>query len=433
MNLVVAAEAAGPSSDSVSGKAWSRRLLAILALALLLRAAWGWWIPVVPQSDVMAYDIFARNLLNHGVFGFQPDQPFSYWPPGTSMFYAAVYWLGGLDYRPVVIANLAVALGTIYCTARIVSRLLGPAIALWCAALLAVWPTMVMMVTLLLSEQLFLFFTVAALDVWTARGHPLRRGAWAGLLLGAASLVRPVAPLLPFLFALCTLLHAGWRCADVRAEQWRLLAMSVLAMAVVIAPWTWRNYQLLDGQFVLISNNGGVNLWMGNAPEGDGFMRRLPDSVKGMSDYEADRYLGQLARQYILADPVAFAGKACLRLVNLYSNESSAALWNAGGISKAVGESSVNLFKRTTQITWAGIFGLALAGLALLSRTATGRRVLLSPMMGMVALTSLIHAVVVTGDRYHLAIAAQIAMLSAVALDAGWRRWKRGATSPGLR
>jgi hypothetical protein len=148
-----------------------------------------------------------------------------------------------------------------------------------------------------------------------------------------------------------------------------------------------------------------------------------------VSDYELDRHLGALARQYILADPVGFIGKACLRLVNLYSNESAAALWNSGGIAKAFGESFILLFKRATQVSWAGIFALALAGLVLLSRNPVTRRVLLSPMVGLLAFASLIHAVVVTGDRYHLAVAAQIAMLGAVTLDAAWRRWSRVSTA----
>ena len=58
----------------------------IVGIALLLRVVWAALVPVVPQSDGMASDTCARNLVNHGVFGWNPAEPFAYWPPGTSMF-----------------------------------------------------------------------------------------------------------------------------------------------------------------------------------------------------------------------------------------------------------------------------------------------------------------------------------------------------------
>jgi hypothetical protein len=55
----------------------------------------------------------------------------------------------------------------------------------------------------------------------------------------------------------------------------RHLAVAVLMAAgtvVVLAPWTWRNYQTY-GRFVLVATEGGVTFWTGNHPlargEGD--------------------------------------------------------------------------------------------------------------------------------------------------------------------
>ena len=398
-----------------------RRLLTIVGVALLLRVVWAALIPVMPQSDVLAYDTFARNLAINGVFGWAKTEPFAYWPPGTSMFYAAVYRVAGFDYVGIVIANLVVALGMMVCTARVVARFLGARVALWSVELLAVWPTLIMLTTLLMSEPLFLFLTIAALDAWTApRSSRVMRGLVAGVLLGAASLVRPVAPLLPFIFAVAMLLYAGWRRENV-LSQLSLAFWAVLAMACVIAPWTWRNYQLL-GHFVLISTNGGVNLWMGNVPGSDGYFLNLPASVSGMNAYQADQFLGALAKQYILADPLGFVGRSFLKLIRLYNNESIGVLWNLGGITHTFGAEAVLLFKRFTQISWAFIFGLAVTGGVLLGQSRAARRVLVSPLGAMMACTSLIHAVVVTGDRYHLVTATQIAMLGGFALEAAWQR-----------
>ena len=40
------------------------------------------------------------------------------------------------------------------------------------------------------------------------------------------------------------------------------MAVLVIAVAMVVLPWTYRNYRLFH-KFVLISSNGGANLWFG--------------------------------------------------------------------------------------------------------------------------------------------------------------------------
>jgi hypothetical protein len=39
--------------------------------------------------------------------------------------------------------------------------------------------------------------------------------------------------------------------------------------AIVVLPWTIRNYVQFN-KFILVSNNGGVNFWMGNNPNAYG-------------------------------------------------------------------------------------------------------------------------------------------------------------------
>ncbi|MCT6632058.1 hypothetical protein, partial [Staphylococcus aureus] len=68
--------------------------------------AWGWAVPVGPISDSHAYDTFARNLVQYGVFGWTADRPFAFWPPGTSMLYAAVYALFGFHHGALVVLHV---------------------------------------------------------------------------------------------------------------------------------------------------------------------------------------------------------------------------------------------------------------------------------------------------------------------------------------
>jgi 4-amino-4-deoxy-L-arabinose transferase-like glycosyltransferase len=400
---------------SLSSPGVTRRLLVIVGIALLLRIVWAALVPVMPQSDVLAYDTFARTLVNHGVFGWTKDEPFSFWPPGTSLFYAFFYKVAGFDYLNIVIPNLVVAVGMIVCTARVVARFFGAQAALGSALILALWPTLIMLTTLLVSEPLFLFLTIAALDAWTLPQRSwLTRALIAGVLLGAATLVRPFAVLLPGVYAVAMLLSSGWSRETLRA-QFQIAVLSTAALLCVVSPWTWRNYQLY-GEFVLVSTNGGVTLWMGNSPGTDGNFRELPPEVKGMNDYQTNKVLGAEARRYILQDPLGFAGRTAVKLVRLYNNESIGALWNMNGITHAFGAEAVNWFKRFTQVTWALIFGLAAVGAVILARGVGVWRALVSPLSLLMIYFSVVHAVVITGGRYHLVAATQIAAFGGIAI-----------------
>lgn len=413
-------------SGSVDDTTLPRALWIVLAVGLLLRIGWVLAVPVIPESDVMAYDAFARTLANHGVFGWTKDEPFAFWAPGTSMIYGLVYALAGFSYTNVAIVNLLASAVMIVCTARVAARFFGPQVAVVAAAVLAGWPTLVMFSTLLASEVLYLALAMAAFDVWTMRrDRVVLRGLAAGLLLGMATLVRPMALLLPFVFAASLLLGGGWR-RDELMPQLRLGVLAFVALGAVLAPWVWRNYQLYGG-LVLVSTNSGTILWMGNAPGPDAILGKLPPVVKGLNDYETNKILGAMARQHILDDPAGFVVRSLQRVVQLFNNESIGAHWNSRGL-KAAWDLDVYWFKRLTQVSWGLIFVTACAGAVLLVRRLGLLKGLASPMLLPVLYYTAIHAIVLATDRYHLVMAPQIAVLAGVALVAAGQRW--GVTGP---
>jgi 4-amino-4-deoxy-L-arabinose transferase-like glycosyltransferase len=418
------------SFQALDQKPWPdmRRLMWIVVMAVLLRLVWAVLIPVVPLSDSQGYDIFARNLVEHGVFGWTPDQPFAFWPPGTSFLYAAMYWLFGYGYASLIVLHILISVGLILTSARVAHRFYGEAAALWCACLLALWPTLIMFTTILASELLFALLTVAALDAWTTRSSSTwKRGALAGVLLGMAALVRPQALLLPAVYGLALVLSSPHP-RQALGQQLRVALVSGLVMAVLIAPWAWRNYQLYD-EVVLISTNGGITLWMGNTPGTGGSHMDVPAAIAELPDNEQARVLGAMAREYILAEPAAFAMRAVKKVFLLYSNESIGVGWNAGGIAQRFGEASVLWFKRFTQVTWAALFLVSLYGLWTLMRRDGAWRVLISPVMLTVLFYTAIHSVVVSQDRYHLNFAGQIAMFFGIGTASLLHRWRKPSPS----
>jgi hypothetical protein len=403
-------------------RSWrNRQLIWILLLAFLLRLVWATLVEVIPVSDSHAYDVFARNLLDYGVYGWTADQPFAFWPPGTSILYAAVYKLFGVKFFNIAMLNIALSCALIVTSSRIASRFYNDRVSVFTATILAVWPTLVMFTTVLASELPFLFLTISALDVWTSEERSwVFRGVFAGLLLGFASLVRPLALALPFVYG-GSLALQGVNLRNEALRQIRPTVACFVVMLAVIAPWTWRNY-LLYGEPVLVSTNGGATLWMGNAPGTNGGYLPIPDRLDSLNDNERDKVLGEEARRFILNDPLGFILRSSIKLVRLYNNESIGVIWNERGIENQFGPLAVMVLKRFTQISWAIILSLAAFGMYICFRLE-GWRALLSPIAATIIFYSATNSVIVSQDRYHLAFAAQIALLAGISL-ARFSSWK---------
>lgn len=411
--------ATGITTDKVN-----RRTLAFIVLgAVILRAIWAVLVPVIPISDGEAYAAFARTLAEHHVFGWTKDEPFAFWPPGTTLLHALAYKIFGPHYAGIVTLNIALSAGLIVTSTRVAERMFGARVGLVTALLLAIWPTLVVYPTIFASEIPFLFFTILALDVWTSGAKSaLYRGILAGLLLGFAALIRPLALLLPIVYAISVLFQFGMGREKI-LHQLQLGVLALVAMMAVVAPWAWRNYQLFD-DVVLISTNGGITLWMGNAPNTDGSYLPVPDELAHLPDSQQSEILGARAKQYILDDPAAFLSRSVRKLFLLYSNESIGILWNQQGIEATFGPSVTTPLKRFTQATWGLLLLLAIGGFVVDAYRRGLVHAALSPTVATIAFYSAVYAVTVAQDRYHLSFASQIAILGAIGATALYDAWK---------
>lgn len=394
----------------------SRSIRYAVLTGAALRILWASLVPVIPFSDPAAYDAFARTLAEHGVFGWTPTEPHAFWPPGTTFLHAAVYSVFGPSYPAIVALNILVSLGLIVTTARVAGRFFGSRVGDLAAWTIALWPTLILYVTVLASELPFVLLMTLALDAWTNdRLSATTRGVLSGILLGAAALVRPLALALPFVFAIATILPA----TDYRAVTRRVaitLPIALVAMATVIAPWSLRN-QKLFGETVLVSTNGGITFWMGNTPGTDGSYMPVPDELANVPDDEQEKILSSRAWEYIRNEPGAFAIRTIQKIVKLYSNESIGVGWNVEGIRKAFGPKAEVPLKRFTQITWAALFAIGLIGIWSSTAAVGLWKTLVCPAFATVAYFSLIHGLTVSQDRYHLSFASLLAVYIALGLS----------------
>ena len=119
-----------------------RRFSIPLVLGLLLRL---WFVYRDPglSGDPLLYGSIARNLLQHGVYGFLPGAPTLIRLPGYPLFLAACFRVFGIErYYPVLFLQVALDLLDCVLLSRLAFRLARPAFreraaraALWLAAL----------------------------------------------------------------------------------------------------------------------------------------------------------------------------------------------------------------------------------------------------------------------------------------------------------
>lgn len=391
----------------------------VLALALLLRAAWAMAVRVSPLSDSYVYDLLARNLANGLGYCWLPGHFTAYWPVGTSFVYSIFYRVFGHSYVPIILFNIALTLGSIWMTMLLAERWFGRRAALLAGYLLALWPMQIEFSTVLASELIFNFLMLAILVVWEApwlssrfdaERHPWLKAILIGLLAGVLCYIRPVGLLLP------AILYVLSMCRERRFARPAFCALlAIVTMLAVIAPWSARNTRLF-GRFMLVSDNGGSNLWMGNHPGGDGGTVPVPDYTLKMPEAARDAYLGNLAKAYIRTYPGRFVLRTLKKAVQLHSHETIGVHWNLATLETVYGTHAVNALKLLSDLYWWLVLLLALAGVVLLARQRGLLEVLtLTPIVLWGYFTAL-YAVIVTQDRYHFPCIPFIAMLAAVAL-----------------
>ncbi len=401
-----------------------KQYVTILAIALLFRVTWVVVVPVIPVSDAGRYDTFARSLATGD--GYVNDAgPTAYWPVGPSFLFSLLYRVLGWEhagrYLPIAMLNVALGTATVALTMTLARRWFSRDAALGAGLLLALWPSQIEFSTVLASETPFIFLMLAALTIWCAkRPQVWLRGALAGVALAAACYMRPTALLLPAVFGLSRLVsHPRDRFATLGGTA----AMAGVVIALVL-PWALRN-QRVFGEFVPISTNGGVNLWMGNNPETTGFYQAFPgDGFTNEAD--RDRQARDQAIEYISAHPLAFLGRSVVKFIRLHERETIGVHWNIEGLQRRFSPAAISAIKWAGNLYWWAMLLLAIVGIV---RLVLNRRftawIALPPIVIWVYF-AVVHAVTVIQDRYHFAFIPCIAILAGAALG----QWLRSENVP---
>ena len=255
------AQPAAPADASIEAVAgWQRWMgwQAVLAFALLVRLAYlltargiGFEHPIL---DADYYDFLGARLASGAGF---PDEPF-WQPPLYPWLLGRMYAIFGHTLWAPRLVQAAVGAATAALCCQVAARLSGKRWAgALAGALVALHGSLVFYDGELLPTSLAAFCGALVLWVATRDQHSDRTAAGLGFAIGLGALC--VAPLL------LLLAPAAWAVSSGRSRRPLVCA---LATALVIAPVTIHN-RVRSGEWILISANGGVNLWIGNNPSSD--------------------------------------------------------------------------------------------------------------------------------------------------------------------
>lgn len=388
-------------------------LVLIVALGLVLRIGWVALVAPVQMSDMSDYVVSARDLLaGHGYFSrLWQHKLLAFRPPGESFLLAGAMWLIGDHDWTAAIINLICYVGAALVLHDLGTRLAGAGPALLASALFAIWPSHIMGGGLANSEMptLLLWLTI----LWAiVRG---KSGEWrwiviAGLSTGAGILIRPALLLVPLMLAALALSR--------RTPRGPIITRAVLTCilaALVVAPWTARNYAVLN-TFVVVSTNGGDNLYRANNPKATGgftqlgeqsFNDLLPDEIAW------NRASAEAAHEWILGHPLAFLRLSFRKLGVMLGSDDTGAYWALQRAHNLAGP-AYEAARWVSNVWWFVVW--TLAALAMIRRrqfltsTATGQSLLWS-----IFYFIFLHSVFESQPRYHMPSVGPLLILAALA------------------
>ncbi|MBI1290382.1 hypothetical protein GC173_03965 [bacterium] len=346
-------------------------MLLLVLLFFLIRILWENVYPARLHGDTAEYARLARNLSAYGVYG-EGLVAQHYWPPlwpvVLSLFDPNRAILG---YSPWTIVCWVLSCGTMLLHYRtlLVAWAGHRSAAVAVAVLFIVNPSHVLMSNTLATEHLFgLLFAGACLGILVGLNAladsgriPLPISLCSGASLGLSLLTRPV--LLPFLGVLAGLaLYGVWQ------RRWNAVLPCVLTVCVALLPvalWNRRNIDV-TGDSVMISSNGGVNIWFGAndylydpgwhlPPEGSPAV-----AIDAMPAAMADREYKAASWGYIRQNPAAWAGKGLKKMEDLFRIDPAglALRWDW---FKIVDKNHYNVFRGLNGlILYAALFGCVL-------------------------------------------------------------------------
>ena len=312
------------------------------------RAAWLHVLIVLGAGAALRWPLLALAPLfttdsrccyyHYAVHQFLAGQPFNsdlHYPPGYAVFLAAVLRVADLDTAAVTFVQHGLGLLTGVLVYFLGRRLVGPLAGLAAALLTVLDRELATYEHVVMTEALFTCLLVGAIGllVLAVARYPWPAATGFGLLLGLATLVRPVSLPLPLLLLLVP-------AAVSVGQRLRLTGSAVLGAAVLLLPvmlWNARTY----GQFALTASfqrnmlypiEAAPDRLLAKRGHGDPLLGQIKATISHhptpawvgpyglvldrfqLSNAQLDPLLLRVAGDFVLADPWAYLNHTLQRV-----------------------------------------------------------------------------------------------------------------------
>ncbi|MDQ0189938.1 hypothetical protein J2S03_001801 [Alicyclobacillus cycloheptanicus] len=328
----------------------SRRDLVILLIVnVILRAAWLLVMHPKQDADFEWYFTHAAAMAaGHGYrWSAGTSGPYTaYWPIGWPFILSLLFRITGPNLTAGLILNAVFSVAIVYVIYAFAMQLFANRKAAFISALAyTLLPSQIEWNAVLGSEESFTFLFLLALYLYVGLyktsfvrsrlGWPV----WLGLLVtgiiwGFACDVRPI----PLAFVAVMLVYE----LVVNIAAWRrtLLRIVTFGVGVVagVAPVTIRNWIAMH-HFIVVSTNGGVDLWQGTRINGGYYWSWLPWKnpllAAGNNEILKNQIGKQWAKNYILHHPETTFVNGLIKIFDLYKVDTNAVWYTVHQVSSS--------------------------------------------------------------------------------------------------
>jgi len=330
------------------------------------------------------------------------------YPPGDKLVMQAVHFLLGHSHLAVILYVTGMVTFAVWMAYRLGTMAFGEGVGRAAGLALALFPSWLLYGNLeydlllgtLLLLLVYLFFRKSPQD------HSYGYLVFYGLVLGFTCLVKPIALIFPLPMFI---IYLGSKVRFLEAVK--RTALIAAFMMVAIAPWTVRNYVVMN-RFVLLSTNFGVVLHTANNPEADGremMMKPLPGEK---DEVEMNKRHIREAVTWIAGHPLRFLKLVAYRIGWTWGTDSS---FVSCKLYDKVPDWLLNAIRGIVQIVYLALVAVVVVGLLAYKEEVLGSvlgLVLMAPVLYIWAL----HLVCQAHGQHHLPAIPFMIILGGAAL-----------------
>lgn len=275
------------------------------------------------------YDTIGWNLAQGHGYSMDPEPPYTpsaYRPPVYPFMLAAVYAIFGHSYAAA--KGLQAIIGALTCILiyLIALNVFDRRTGIIAALVSEVYPAFLFYVNMLVMEVVLIFLVAVTiyLFVKVVKHKTLGYQIALGASIAIASLCRPIMLLFPLI--VLAVIYYVYRNKGLALRHFGVMFATTV---MVLTPWSVRNYLVFHKFIPVVSKGTGEQLWFGlylakenpHDLEAKLFtaVKAKRDSITaGLSHMETEKELQRLALREIMENPLAYVGKAFLKMGKLW-------------------------------------------------------------------------------------------------------------------